>query len=251
MIISHKYKYVFIQLDQTASTAIAQELCENYDGQKILWKHARYCDFMKVASPEEKEFFFFSGIRNPLDTIVSLYFKIKERPRFKDLSNPNTTKENFRQAIYLENNNADFSDFFQKFYACRIYNEWKTRDFEKLDYIYRFENIQAEFSSILKHLNLIQIRPLPLINETPGRKKDYASYYDNERVQRDARIAMGKFMKKWNYGFPSGWAELRIEDYARYLWLASRHIVTALAYSAADDTGLYRKYIIRSDKMKK
>ena len=77
MIISHKHKYLFVETQETACTAIAKELCENYDGKEILWKHARYRDFLRKASPKEKKYFVFTGLRNPLDFILSRYFKGK------------------------------------------------------------------------------------------------------------------------------------------------------------------------------
>ena len=40
MIISHKHKYVFVELPQTASSAIAKELKANYDGHEILFKQS-------------------------------------------------------------------------------------------------------------------------------------------------------------------------------------------------------------------
>ena len=54
MIISHKYKYVFVGLPLAASTAISKELCEQYDGKAILAKHSIYQDFLKIATEEEK-----------------------------------------------------------------------------------------------------------------------------------------------------------------------------------------------------
>ena len=72
MIISHKYKYLFVELPLTASTAVSKELRENYDGESILYKHATYHEFLKIASPEEKKYFVFSGMCNPLDMELHL-----------------------------------------------------------------------------------------------------------------------------------------------------------------------------------
>ena len=55
MIISHKHKYVFIELPMTGSTAINNELRENYDGIYVLKKHSSYRDFLKDATEAEKK----------------------------------------------------------------------------------------------------------------------------------------------------------------------------------------------------
>src|SRR3989344_2092106 len=121
MIISHKYKYVFIELSRTASEAISCELCEFYAGERILWKHASYRDFEKIAGSKEK-----------------------------------------------------------KYYGSSIYYEWKTKDFDKLNYIYRFENLQDDFREILKRLKIKQVRPLPVINQSFGRRADIYYYFPAE-----------------------------------------------------------------------
>lgn len=120
---------------------------------------------MKNASSTEKTYYKFSGIRNPLDTAVSMYFKLKNEPRFLDPLYPTKNKDNFIRATYIASNKADFNDFFMRFLTRNIYDEIKTHDFNKLNYIYRFENIQEEFSRILTRLGLNQIRPLPLIKK--------------------------------------------------------------------------------------
>ena len=48
---------------------------------KKLRKHALYSSFLKVASDEEKNFFVFTSIRNPLDKLVSIYIRIKNNHR--------------------------------------------------------------------------------------------------------------------------------------------------------------------------
>jgi hypothetical protein len=65
MIISHRHRYVFVEVPRTGSTAVSAELRENYDGHEILRKHASYRDFLRVASEEERGYFTFSAVRNP------------------------------------------------------------------------------------------------------------------------------------------------------------------------------------------
>jgi len=48
-----------------------------YEGQPILYKHATYPEFLRVATDDEKTYFAFSTIRNPLDQAVSRFFKLK------------------------------------------------------------------------------------------------------------------------------------------------------------------------------
>lgn len=93
MIISGEHRYVFVELPRTGSTAIRKELLNQYGGRKILQKHSTYQEFLRTANEEEKRYFVFSGVRNPLDDAVSHYFKLasdhhgrfsdKERRRYR------------------------------------------------------------------------------------------------------------------------------------------------------------------------
>ena len=86
MIISSKHKYVFVELPRTGCTAVGKELISQYDGERILSKHGTNQDFLRIASDDEKRYFMFSGVRNPLDDAVSYCFKLKtdHHNRFTD-----------------------------------------------------------------------------------------------------------------------------------------------------------------------
>ena len=77
MVISHKYRYLFIEIPLTGSWAIRKELCEFYGGQQILHKHATYHEFQQSATDDEQAYFVFATVRNPLDSMVSAFYKYK------------------------------------------------------------------------------------------------------------------------------------------------------------------------------
>ncbi len=99
MIISDRYRYVFIQTPMTGSSAVAKELVEKYEGRTILSKHAIYSTFLANANNEQRKYFVFSGVRHPLDKMVSNYQKM--------LNNHN---ERFTQKIERRSTKGHFSD---------------------------------------------------------------------------------------------------------------------------------------------
>ena len=71
MVISHKYRYIYIESPMTGSTAVAEELVLNYEGVRILRKHALPFELRKEGLILE-DYFVFTNIRNPLVSIVSV-----------------------------------------------------------------------------------------------------------------------------------------------------------------------------------
>lgn len=213
MIISHIHRYLFIQLPHAGSTAIGTELLENYAGQAILHKHAHYLEFLRIASPEEKTYFVFSSIRNPLDEAVSIYTHFKTNP-YQRFTNP---QKRTKQGGWIDDYTADFyqwfarvqpdfSTFFRHFYKLP-YDNLSCLAHRQFDYIIRFENLQADFSEVLKRLGLEQKRPLPRVNPTKNREADFLSYYP-PTLWAEAKHVFGPFMRQWGYQFPPDWGDM-------------------------------------------
>ena len=72
MIISHKYKFLFIGLPFSASSAISKELYTKYEGEPYLRKHSLYHEFIKIATIVEKKYFVFAVLRNPMEIVVTV-----------------------------------------------------------------------------------------------------------------------------------------------------------------------------------
>ena len=210
MVISHKYKYVFVEFYRTGSTAISAELCELYGGEKILCKHSRYHEFLKTATPEEKKYFVFSSIRNPMDTLATGYSKLKNdhkgrytNPKEWRVNGGLITNQNLKIFRDIKDNNMSFADYFKKYYKLP-YDNWTSVAHRHFDYIIFFENIQEDFAKVLKKLHIQQVRPLPVVNKTTG-KENYLKYYTPDIRGRSIFI-FGPFMQKWGYEFPKEWS---------------------------------------------
>jgi hypothetical protein len=215
MIISHKYKYLFVELPRTGTTAISEELCELYAGQPTLRKHATYFDFLKTATPEEKDYFVFSCIRNPLDDAVSHYFKYRTDHK-GNFTDPNKKHKRsglvgrFNHGVFnfLRSTEADFPTFFLKYYRLP-YNNWASLSHKEFDFIIRFENLANDFDKALRLIGIEPVRPLPEVNRTGKREKSYLTYYTPETIDRAKRV-FSPFMKQWGYEFPPEWGETSV-----------------------------------------
>ena len=231
MIISHRYRYVFVELPRTGSTAISDELRAHYDGARILAKHSTYRDFLRIASDDEKRYFTFSCIRDPLDDAVSRYQKlvtdhnrrfshpVKARyavgiKRAEQIAHgePSDRPKPRRRSIidlmenrryrFVQRTKADFPTYFRRYYHLP-YDNWSRLDHDHLDFMIRFEALQQDFATVLAMLGIEQVRPLPVVNRTIG-KADCASYYTPETIGRAKRV-FGPFMERWGYPLPAEW----------------------------------------------
>ncbi len=209
MIIGHRHRYLFVELPRTGSTAIRQELRELYGGEPVLWKHATYEDFLRVASPDERRYFVFSAIRNPLDDAVSRYFKLRldhkqrftERPgKHRNLANRLVDQRMFR---FLDRTDADFPAFFLRYYRFP-YDTWASLSHARMDYVMRFETLAEDFERVLRAIGIEPVRPLPVVNRTSGRERDFDVYYP-PRVRGRARRVFGPYAERWGYQLPAEW----------------------------------------------
>jgi hypothetical protein len=222
MVISHQYRYLFIELFRTGSTAISKELCEMYDGQKILSKHSRYHEFINQASKDEKSYFVFSGIRHPMDTVVSGYTKLlhNHKGRYTDPTQWRKnggliTEKNLSIYRDIHENKLSFENYFRKYYKLP-YDNWASVAHSKLQHIIRFEHIQEDFSEALKKLGIPQKRSLPLINKTEG-KTNYLDYY-TPSIRDRAVYIFGPFMEQWGYDFPASWGVKKVSTSSKLVF---------------------------------
>jgi len=211
MIISHKHRYLFVELPRTGTTAISRELCEKYDGEAILKKHATYEDFLRSPEGENgRDYYTFSCIRHPMDKAVSLYYKYKTDHRSYYSSGRRKGKDNWivriqqsSQFKFISSANADFSDYFMRYFWIP-YDDWSILSHDIFNRIIRFEALDEGLSKVLGDLNLEQVRPLPRKNITGSRAEDFYQYYPKKTRQR-AKWIFGPYMKKWGYSFPPDW----------------------------------------------
>lgn len=176
----------------------------------MLEKHATYADFLRVATPAQKRYFVFSGIRNPFDEAVSLYFKYRtdHRRKYSRGLSKQTLSPNQRAAFALVvDEDADFGHYLRRVYQ-RPYDNDTLIYHARMDQLIRFEHLQEDFSRTLARLGLEQARPLPLVNQTAERGH-YLDYYPRDLRPFAARI-FGPFMQKWGYGLPEDWVGVTI-----------------------------------------
>ena len=216
MVISHKHRYLFIEIPLTASWAIHHELCQHYAGQPILHKHASYPEFQRRATADEKSYFVFATVRHPLDALVSGFLKYKTDHQgvFSNADESLDAKviDYADVAFYKQARQSDVT-FESTFLAPRIwerpYSEMIELSSDRLDFVIRYEHLQEGFTQVLDLLGIEQARPVPIVNKTDKKKASWESYYTPPMIEK-AKKKCGPFMQKWDYAFPPDWGEYQI-----------------------------------------
>jgi hypothetical protein len=214
MIISDVHRYLFIEIPLTGSWAIRKELCDYYGGRPILHKHASYPEFFAQASTAEKEHFVFATVRNPLDTVVSNYFKVKSNYKsiftgVEALQGLRMEHADLKKYEYVTGSEASFDDYFGK-YHHRPYSSMIDLSAGHLDFVIRFEHLQEDFTEVLRRLGIAQVRPVPVLNKTPSKKGNWQAYYSSDATIEQAKRVCGPFMNRWGYRVPADWGESKV-----------------------------------------
>jgi hypothetical protein len=222
MIISHRHRYVFVEMPRTGSRAVANELIEFYDGHEILRHHATYTDFLRFASEDERTYFSFSSVRNPLDVAVTRYAHLlaNKDNRFteaRQISIRNSLAARIERRIHhwIMRNDADFEAFLLRWYVLP-YDTWTSLDHRRLGMVMRTETLADDFARALERIGIEPARRLPVVNATPGREKDFVSFYTPKAIKR-AGWVFGPYMREWGYEFPESWGEVRVPWWSHVL----------------------------------
>lgn len=235
-ILCEKYSLLFIMAPRTGCTAVGHVLINELDGKYIpaqdllddkgymiaQKKHTTIEQLLKnkvLAKEDLEKLTTFSTVRNPFDSLVSLYHKLNSGYQ-SELDNPNSWV--YKLPYYVENlefcRNASFEQWIDRVYpdipASRfIYSKkaikrlFKDRlvpesDFLKgIDYVMKFESLQEDFSKVLKKVGINDPPKIPMINKTKARsERDYRAYYST-KSRKKIESYMENIIIRYGYRF--------------------------------------------------
>lgn len=222
MVISDTNRYVFVEVPQTASSALAAELVENYDGRKILRKHTDYLTFYRFASAKERSYRILATVRNPLDILVSKFVKARDDHREAYASNKlrgapwgYRFRTEAREFAFISQHGPDFDKYVRRFYR-RIYNN-RACLLPDHTRVLKYERLNEDFAEWLSAIGLRLVRPLPWRHATAGRDRDFTASYQGD-LRRHAVRVFGPYMRRWGYVFPSDWPHVELSAKAEMLF---------------------------------
>lgn len=200
MLLSIKYKFLFVHIAKTGGTSVRTALqplrwrdpwyypmflCSRFShmsGHRIGSKFPRHSKIIAAREMLPAEFFGslykFSFVRNPWDLQVSSFHHIqRERPEFLFGHEDFDSFMKFKFSPQREYQfHIDTSIQLQSDYLIDL------RGKLLVDFIGKYETLQEDFSNICHKIGINEIA-LPHKREAKDRKKDYRSYYSDETAE--------------------------------------------------------------------
>jgi hypothetical protein len=205
-IICRDYRLLFIQAPRTGCTAIEVLLVKRFGGEPlpatdILDAHgfarvqSKHCTVTQLLSegllPQDyaSRFTTFTTVRNPFDSLVSLY--VKKRDKYhKDVADPSSWVHKVRG--YVEDiefcRTHTFSEWAEKRYAVnrldRLLGKGRRSLYGRytagVSVVMRFERLQQDFEALMRNVGIHDDVTIPVTNRTTQRGATYHEYYTPE-----------------------------------------------------------------------
>jgi hypothetical protein len=225
-IICRKYRLLFIMTPRTACTAVGELLRQHYDGEflpgedildssgfiSVQKKHSTLSELLAhnlLTADEAKSLFKVAAVRNPFDSLVSLYFKqrLKYQPLLADSSS-----WVYRCPGYVES---------MRYAQIHSFNAWVFRLSCKriikrllglrasmfaehthgVDNVIRFESMEEDLRKAFNRAGVEWKAGIPKVNRTDERtERDYRSLYSRPAAVATT-FAYSYDLKKYGYRF--------------------------------------------------
>ena len=226
-VICPDFNLLFIMSPRSGCNAVAQVLFEKLGGRFVVDHEIRdadgqfrlrqrHCtlgellDHCAISPALRDRLTVFSTVRNPFDSLVSLY--VKKATRYQTLLNdPNSWIHGLRgfadDIRYCGSHS--FDEWIQKHYSVhpvrRLLGRGRnkklcTRYIEGVDVVLRFESLEESFRDLLNGRELAGSWRLPHVNSTESRDCDYRRYY-TRKSRRLIEYGLGRELIRLGYRF--------------------------------------------------
>ena len=145
-----------------------------------------YYEFSKLATEEEKKYFVFAVLRNPMEIAVTVYEKMKVNAKGNftntqlfQKNGGHITDQQLERFKFIQDNKASFQEYFLQFFT-KPHDTLASMTVNKCDFVIRYEHIAKDYITALKMAGVVSPFPLPVANKTSGKKKNAMDYYTEE-----------------------------------------------------------------------
>jgi hypothetical protein len=195
MIISHKYKFIFIAVPKTGTTSIEAKLdplnevfqlsSEAMDRGSSNIKHITLENLKAHTNKNLDSYFSFAFCRNPWDRHLSIYKFYKKSIKEWEKNTPPQWADHYQRYTNLVGGFESFNDFVKSRPGwTELQTHWLSKN---IDFIGRMENIQSDFNIIYDKIAKQNCPPeekdqIQLDHLNKSNREDYREVYNNESI---------------------------------------------------------------------
>jgi len=224
--ICRRHRLLFIQAPRTGCTAIEKLLFDRFGGESLPREEIldgdgfvrvgrKHCSIRQLLAEQlipadyRNQFTVVTTVRNPYDSLVSLY--VKKREKYQErLNDPNSWIHRIRG--YVEDmeycRTHTFEEWLTKRYAVSRLDALLGRGRRSLygrytdgvEVVMRFERLQQDFESVMRRLGVEGDVTIPNVNPTPQRSATYQAYYTGKARQIVAHVFKHE-LEQYGYSF--------------------------------------------------
>ena len=177
MIINNKYKYIFVGIPYSASSAISVELIKNYEGELILNKHSNIPHLLKTTKINLKEYTVFGVYKDPIQIKTTVYNKLKHNPQNR-YTNPEYLRKNggyvtqkaANLSKLIRGKNISFQEYIKvtstKFGLILPFSNVFTINAPYFDFVIDFNDLDNDFKKIMQKIGFENTPEFAVINKT-------------------------------------------------------------------------------------
>lgn len=173
MIVNREYKYVFIGFPYSASSAISKELVENYGGERLMLKHSTMLSLKGIK--KYKDYKTIAVFRSPISVWKTQYIKLMKSSIFDNekylrSNGGHINRRAFNLAQRMREEDWSFNQYVKHKSRSRLpYVSSFIVNYNKLDFIIRYHELQYDWQVVMKDLGHSSVSPLPLYNATANK----------------------------------------------------------------------------------
>ena len=179
MIISHRFKYIFVGLPYSASGAVSRELVHNYFGKPILSKHSNIPTLIKKY-PDIKidDYYIFAIARDPIDITFTVYNKlllnknnIYNNPTHFTKNGGFISNKKLKLFKKVHKGNLSFPQYLNSSYRYHPYDNDLSINIKYLNGIIRFNHLNDDFKKVLDAIDMKSKGDIPVFNRAAKKVK--------------------------------------------------------------------------------
>lgn len=196
MIVCREHRLIFLSIPRTGSTAMERLLVERYGGERVDKKHSGggvMRKWLAEAGEERASWVVVTTVRNPYDSLVSIWNKL--------LSNHRGKKEG-PQAEAARRGEVSFGDWVEQ-RPPEFAAGWIQRFTRHCDEVMRFERLAGDWAALCEKRGWPH-HEIPLVNPTMKEAgRGFEAYYTPE-ILAAVRPVFGEFCAAFGYEEPGG-----------------------------------------------